>query len=219
MTSTSMIRWTTLGCASLVVALATGCGSAGSSSPGSTPPAAPSTSAAPPSTPGGPASLSPTSSASPSSASPSASAATAACTTGDLRARLGSTQGAAGSVYQVIDFTNVSTSACTLYGYPGVALTRGKTPSTQIGQAASRSSASAARLVTLHPGGTASAVLRITRAGAYPAAKCRPVASSYLQIIPPGQRTPVYLPYKSTGCSASAVNQLTIRVVRPGSGS
>jgi uncharacterized protein DUF4232 len=156
---------------------------------------------------------------SPSSASPPAGASTAACTTKDLRTHLGSAQGAAGSVYQVIDFTNISTSACTLYGYPGVAMTRGKTPGTQIGQAASRSSAAAARLVTLHPGGTASAVLRIAQAGDYPAAKCRPVASSYLQIIPPGQRTPLYLPYKSTGCSATAVNQLTIRVVRAGSGS
>jgi hypothetical protein len=42
--------------------------------------------------------------------------------------------------------------------------------------------------------------------------------SSYLQVIPPGRRTPIYLAYKSTGCSAAVVNLLTIRAAQPGSG-
>ncbi len=41
---------------------------------------------------------------------------------GTCRPRRAYAQGAAGSVYQVIDFTNISNVTCTLYGYPGVSL-------------------------------------------------------------------------------------------------
>src|ERR1700722_11701164 len=69
-------------------------------------------------------------------AAPSAGA--PGCATRDLQAKVGISQGAAGSVYQVIDFTNIGNAACTLYGYPGVSLASG-TPVTQVGQPASRS--------------------------------------------------------------------------------
>jgi Protein of unknown function (DUF4232) len=126
-------------------------------------------------------------------------------------------QGAAGSIYQVIDFKNISGAPCTLYGYPGVALASGQ-PVTQIGAAASRSTAAPATTVTLAAGGTANALLRITEAGNYPATRCNPVASDYLQIYPPNQTTPIYLAYKSTGCSSTAVNLLSIGVVQAGNG-
>src|SRR5262249_59232781 len=95
------------------------------------------------------------------------------CATRDLKVSVGTSQGAAGSIYQVIDFTNTSGAACTLFGYPGVALAGG-TPVTQIGAAAARSRGSSARLVTLAPGKAANAVLRITRAGNYPASPSGP---------------------------------------------
>ncbi len=118
----------------------------------------------------------------------------------------------------MIDFTNISGGPCTLFGYPGVALAGG-TPLAQIGAAASRSSASAATTVTLAAGATANALLRITQAVNYPASHCHPVASSYLQIYPPNQTTPIYLAYKSTGCAISTVPLLTIGVVQAGTGS
>jgi hypothetical protein len=140
-----------------------------------------------------------------------------ACPTRYLKTTAGLTQGAAGSVYQVIDFTNISPAPCTLYGYPGVSLAGG-TPVAQIGAAASRSTASPAKLVTLGEGQTANALLRITQAGNYPASECDPRPTTYLQIYPPNQTTPIYLGYKSTGCSSSAVNLLSVGVVQPGSG-
>jgi hypothetical protein len=140
-----------------------------------------------------------------------------ACASSDLKASVGVAQGAAGSVYQVIDFTNIGTASCSLYGYPGVALAGGN-PVTQIGAAASRSSTSAPSLVALSSGGTANALLRITQAENYPSSKCGPVASTYLQIYPPNQTTPIYLAYKSTGCSASGVNVLAVGVVQSGKG-
>ena len=134
-----------------------------------------------------------------------------------MKATVGIAQGAAGSVYQVIDFTNISGSPCTLFGYPGVALAGG-TPVTQIGAAAARSTGSSAKLVTLAAGKTANALLQITQAENYSASRCAPKASTYLQIYPPNQTTPIYLAYKSTGCSSSKVNLLTVGVVQPGNG-
>ena len=157
-------------------------------------------------------------SASSSPGNPGAAAAgTPACATRYLKATVGVAQGAAGSIYQVIDFTNISGAACTLFGYPGVALAGG-TPVTQIGAAAARSPASSPRLVTLAAGKTANGLLRITQAGNYLASRCMPKASTHLQIYPPNQTTPIYLAYKSTGCSSTTVNLLTIGVVQPGTG-
>ena len=140
------------------------------------------------------------------------------CATRDLKATVGVAQGAAGSVYQVIDFTNIGTASCSLYGYPGIALAGGS-PVTQIGMAASRSPQAGPALVTLKPGAVANTLLRITEAQNYPTSKCSPMASTYLQIYPPNQTTPIYLGYKSTGCSATGVNLLTVSVVQSGAGS
>src|ERR1700757_4722114 len=83
---------------------------------------------------------------------------TPSCATRDLQVTAGRAQGAAGSIYQVIKFKNISGAPCTLFGYPGVALAGGS-PVTQVGAAASRSTASSARLVTLAAGATGNALL------------------------------------------------------------
>ena len=197
-----------------VAALAAGCSSSSSSASSLT--LAPSSAAS--SSPSAAATASVPSAA--ASATPSSSAAAAgapACATRSLKATVGIAQGAAGSVYQVIDFTNISGSPCTLFGYPGMALAGG-TPVTQIGAAAARSTGSSAKLVTLAAGKTANALLQITQAENYSASRCAPKASTYLQIYPPNQTTPIYLAYKSTGCSSSKVNLLTVGVVQPGNG-
>jgi Domain of unknown function (DUF4232) len=205
--------------AALVAALVAGCSSGSPTASSASALTATGTSAASSSSPASSASspaASPSSSPAASGAS-SAAANSSDCATRDLRASAGIAQGAAGSVYQVIDFTNISGAPCTLFGYPGVALAGGS-PVTQIGAAASRSSVAAAKTVTLAAGGTASALLRITQAENYPATRCNPVASDYLQIYPPNQTTPIYLAYKSTGCSATSVNLLSIGVVQAGNG-
>jgi hypothetical protein len=93
------------------------------------------------------------------------------------------------------------------------------TPAAQVGAAASRSTVAAPSVVTLAPGQTANALLRITQAMNYPTATCAPAATTYLQIYPPNQTTPIYLAYKSTGCTSNSVNLLTIGVVQAGAGS
>ena len=136
----------------------------------------------------------------------------------DLGAHVGLAQGTAGSIYQVIYFTNLSNAPCTLFGYPGMSLAAGSPQVSQVGAAATRSTETAPTLVTIGPGQSANTTLRIVEAGNYPTGTCKPTATTFLQIFPPGQTTPIYLAYKSTGCSSSAVNLLSVSVMTAGTG-
>jgi hypothetical protein len=140
----------------------------------------------------------------------------APCPTRSLGLKLGLSQGAAGSVYQVLDFTNVSGVSCTLYGYPGVSLAGGQ-PVAQVGLAADENPTPPRELVTLAPGQVANALLRIVDALNYPASKCGPVKTQWIQVYPPNQTTPIFLAYKTTACSKQ-VRILTVSVAQPGAG-
>jgi hypothetical protein len=159
---------------------------------------------------------------SPSASAPSAPAANgtsastvAACTAADLKVSTGNGGGgAAGSYYSFIDFTNTSATSCTLYGYPGVSLTAAS--GAQIGAAATRSTTTAAKLVTLAPGATANAELRMTDPTVYSTGQCQPATSAYLKIYPPNQTQPVQISSKGTTCANSSIKMLSIGVVTPG---
>ncbi|HEX2823340.1 MAG TPA: DUF4232 domain-containing protein [Streptosporangiaceae bacterium] len=143
----------------------------------------------------------------------------AACQTTSLQVKQGLAQGYAGGVYEVIDFTNTSTSPCTLYGYPGVSLVSGP-PYTQIGLSAKRSTTSASapvKLITLAPGATANALLQIVDALNYPPATCGPTKATALKVYPPNQTVPVYLANTSTACTKS-VQIMNIGAVQAGAG-
>jgi len=140
----------------------------------------------------------------------------APCPTQSLGLKPGLAQGAAGSTYQVIDFTNISNVSCTLYGYPGVSLAGGH-PVTQVGLAAAEDPTTPRKLVTLAPGQEANALLRIVDALNYPTSKCGPVKTQWIQVYPPNQTTPAYVAYNTTACS-KPVRILTVSVVQSGSG-
>jgi uncharacterized protein DUF4232 len=215
--------------AGAAVIAAAGCASGGSSSVAASAPASSSaaTSAAASAATSAPAaSSSPAASTTPPAAtsphavasSSPASTGPAGCATRDLQVKAGVAQGAAGSTYQVIVFTNISNATCTMYGYPGVSLASGK-PVTQVGMAASRSTVAGPTVVTLAPGKAGNALLRITEALNYPSNTCSPAKTAYLQIYPPNQTTAIYLAYATTGCSSHSVNLLSIGVVQAGAGS
>jgi hypothetical protein len=191
----------------ICTAAVAGCASSGSSQPaasGSTPAASPS------------APVATSSSNTPAVVAPSSSAAgTPACATSALQVKLGSSDGYAGGVYVVIDFTNTSASSCTLFGYPGVSLVTGP-PYKQIGLAAKRSTSTPKKLVTLAAGATAHAQLQIVDALNFPSATCGPAKATALKIYPPNQTEPVYLPNTSNGCT-KPVQIMYIGAVRPAS--
>jgi Domain of unknown function (DUF4232) len=198
------------GLALLLAGFVAGCGSG-------TPAAAPATTVTV--TPSAPASTAPASPAG-AAASPSTASTTtggsAACPTRSLAVKAGLSQGAAGSIYQVLDFSNISNSTCTLYGFPGVSLAGGS-PVKQIGLAAAEDHSSQRLLITLAPGAVANALLRIVQAANFPPSRCDLKNATYLQIYPPNQTTPVYLKYKAQAC-AKPVQILTVSVVKAGSG-
>jgi Domain of unknown function (DUF4232) len=158
-----------------------------------------------------------TTSPAPATNTPAATGGGAApCPTRSLGLKPGLAQGAAGSTYQVIDFTNISNVTCTLYGYPGVSLAGGD-PVTQVGLAAAEDPTTPRKLVTLAPGQVANALLRIVDALNYPASKCGPVKTQWIQVYPPNQTTPTFVAYNTTGCT-KRVKILTVSVVQPGDG-
>jgi hypothetical protein len=116
-----------------------------------------------------------------------------------------------------IDFTNISDSACSLYGFPGISLAGGQ-PVTQIGQGAAENHNTTRRLVTLAPGAVASALLQIVDANNFPAGTCHLAKSTHLQVYPPNQTTPAYVAFKAPACASSSVRLMTVNVVIPGSG-
>ncbi len=168
--------------------------------------AAPTTSASGPVVPGGPI-------------DPGGPGSPAACPSRSLGVTAGGSEGAAGSTFTNLVFRNLGTPSCTLYGYPGVSFTTKKAGvEVQIGAAATRSTQAAPGLVTLKPGAVVHAVLQVVHAENYPVADCGPTPADYLQIYPPGQKTPIYLAFSASACS-KPVHVLTVGVVQPGAGS
>lgn len=140
------------------------------------------------------------------------------CATSNLRVSLGPGSGAAGSSYYPLVFTNVGTSPCTLYGYPGVSAVTGA-DGTQEGAAASRvTGTTAPTTVTLAVNGTASALLRIVVALNYPAATCHPARAAGLRVYPPGDLTAAFVPEADLQVCTSTSNQvLFVGAVQAGS--
>jgi len=139
-----------------------------------------------------------------------------ACGTAELTASLGPGNGAAGSTYYPVEFTNSSSAACSLYGYPGVSFVTAA--GSQVGAAASEDPVFSRRLVILGPGDTAHAALRIVDALNYPPARCDPVTVDRLKVFPPGQTGALYISLTTTGCANPAVQILAVQTVQPGNG-
>jgi hypothetical protein len=155
----------------------------------------------------------------PSGPALSSAAGTPSCTTSNLDVWLNTEgSGAAGSTYYNLNFTNLSSHACTLRGYPGVS---GVTQAgIQLGSAASRNPEHLPVLVTLISAksangfqddttrSTATVILQITVAENYPASMCGPVTAAGLRIYPPGQKESTVVPYPFVACADSGPSYL-----------
>jgi uncharacterized protein DUF4232 len=187
--------------------LVSGCSSSGS--PGAAPAAStPATSPPAASASGTPTTQSPVPTASSTSPSP--------CQGTALKVTLGRGGAAAGTAYYPIRFTNISGSACTLYGFPGVSFT-GETYSVQVGPAATRNHSSPVSLVTLAPGAVASALISVVDAQNYPPGSCGLTTASGILVYPPNLRTSVGLPFNGYTCANAKDHVLTVNAVVPGS--
>jgi hypothetical protein len=118
-------------------------------------------------------------------AGPGAAADTPDCSSSQLRAQQVRTEGAAGSVYVTVRFTNVGRSTCQLSGYPRVLFfAEDGRPLTT----ASRRNGGPTPTVTLRPAGTAEFFVR------YPnpdVAGCRPRRTHRYIVTPPHASLPL----------------------------
>jgi hypothetical protein len=137
-------------------------------------------------------------------------AATAGCATSALKVSLGRGDGTAGSTFFPLKFKNIGSRACTLRGYPGVsALNRA---GHQIGAPATRSG-SAVHTVTLNPGTTRRATLRVVDTGVFSRASCRPVTAHALRVFPPNQTRAARIRVGFTVCSKASQPSMSIGTV------
>jgi hypothetical protein len=119
--------------------------------------------------------------------------------------------GAAGSTYYDLRFTNLGRTACALRGFPGVAAV--ELAGDRIGAAAARERGGAVSTRALAPGASATAVVRIVQAGDFPAAACREVTAAGLRVYPPGQRVSRFVPFPFAACSRAGAATLAVAPV------
>jgi hypothetical protein len=141
-------------------------------------------------------------------ASPSAPAtavSTPGCPTSGLVVWLSNEQGAAGTFYYTLNFTNLSGHACTLRGHPGVSTVN--LGGSQIGRPARWGNPGNAplRTVRLARGATATAVLAVTDVYNFPRTACRQTTAAGLRVYPPNQLASKLVPYPIRACSARQV--------------
>ena len=117
---------------------------------------------------------------------------------------------AAGTTY-TLEFTNVSSRACSLYGYPEVSAYAGA----QIGRAAVDDTAVHAQPVLLEPGATAHSVLRITGTGRFQPAACAQVTAPELRVMLPDQARPSFVPIRLAVCSKKGPAFMSVQPIRP----
>jgi hypothetical protein len=190
--------------------LLAGCGT---STPAASPPASASATATP--TPSSSVTATPT--ASPTATSSPTSASAAACATSALHVVVSTSGGgaAAGSTYYPLQFSNTSSSPCTLYGYPGVSFV-GAVGGSQIGAPATRDPTLPAKLVSLSPGQTVHATLQVVDAMNYPSGDCGLVTAHWLKVYPPNQTAPVYISFTAQTCTKPKTI-LSVQTVQTGS--
>ena len=150
---------------------------------------------------------------------PAAPAAVRACTASDLGAWVAVTQGngAAGSIFYPLQFTNLSRHACAMRGFPGVSAVDRN--GHQLGSPASWDHAVPARTVVLAPGATAHSILRWSDATVATSPGCHPVSSPFeLRIYPPGQYRATYAAFGLKACSHAGPAYLGVETIQPGVG-
>jgi len=141
----------------------------------------------------------------------------AICRSTALSVTLGPSEGAAGTVYAPLRFTNTGPAPCVIHGFPGVSYVGGDNGA-QIGPAAEREGVKGAE-VTLPRGGVASAQLAMVQVLNYDAAACHPTPVKGLRVYPPGETASVFVPLEGTGCSSTPPGpQLRVKTVQPGAG-
>jgi hypothetical protein len=117
---------------------------------------------------------------------------------------------AAGTSY-TLEFTNVSSRACSLYGYPEVSAYAGA----QVGSAAGDDTALRPQPVTLEPGATAHSVLSIAGISRFQPTACAQVTAPELRVMLPDQLRPAFVPIRLPACSRKGPEFMSVQPILP----
>jgi hypothetical protein len=141
----------------------------------------------------------------------------AECTSAELKVTRGQSNGAAGTIYYNIDFTNTSSASCFVQGYPGVSLvSAGNGAGSQIGADAKRTPVTPSHQVVLAPGQVANAALGVAEAGNFPASTCNPTTAHWLKVFPPDQTVAAYVAFTTQTCASTSVPTMHISAMSSG---
>ena len=122
--------------------------------------------------------------------------------------------GAAGTAYYPLEFTNTSRHACATGGYPGVSATDAN--GHQLGDAAQRNPVYKGHVVVIPAGGTAHALfgygaVEVSTSG------CKPKAAAQLKVYPPNSKTPINTFFDLPACTIGGRHvYLRVAVIQPG---
>ncbi|MGH3194120.1 MAG: DUF4232 domain-containing protein [Streptosporangiaceae bacterium] len=151
-------------------------------------------------------------------ASPSAPAISTCTGATDLHLRIPRGHKSAGITYYTLDFTNTSSSTCSLSGFPYVSMiTRA---GRQLGSPAGRARMTVVPLVKLAPGATAHTTLAYYGGKVSAASGCGPVATAYeLRAYVAGEKRALYTALGLHSCSrAGRVYLMITESFRAGAG-
>ncbi len=147
-----------------------------------------------------------------------AGAAGPACRTGQLVVWIDTqSNGAAGTIFYTLNFTNVG-RRCTMRGYPGIsAVDRG---GRRLGTPATRDAVKPVRTVTLNAPNasqgtfsSAHATVGIVETGVFSQSVCRPTIASGLRVYPPNQSAGAVVSYPFSACARSGPMFLKVSAV------
>jgi hypothetical protein len=140
-----------------------------------------------------------------------AEASVPACTAFGLGAWLAIDQGngAAGTIYYPLEFTNLSGHTCSLFGFPGVSAFNAQ--GRQLGSPAGWERTTAPHTVILAPGATAHTFLAYHDVAVTTEAGCDPVNTAVLlRVYPPGLHSATDAAYDFQSCSHAGPVYLSI---------
>lgn len=133
------------------------------------------------------------------------------CNTVDLTASYRATDAGAGHRYGRLVLRNTSDAACRIHGYGG--LSYADSEGVQVGAAAARTPSRDPE-VLLQPGQRVVSPVDEVVAQNYPRRRCHPVPVSYFQVYTPSAETSVLVPHRTTGCTNTAVVQVSHKAYR-----
>jgi len=138
---------------------------------------------------------------------------TTSCATASLAITFGNPNGTAGAIHYGITFHNTGSSACTLFGYPGVSFLAAG--GGQIGAPAQRQGNPTPATVPLAPGGTAYSSVAVTDPGIPPCSSS--ATATQVRIYPPGETHPalVAAPAGVSVCSSPNTPNYSSAVIAP----